>query len=533
MNRILKILSFLFFSLSISAQSWNSLIQIGATGNESIDDLQTDANQDLYICGRFDNTFDIQGTSLVNVGNADVFLLKMNSDASLDWAITGGSSSLDASVGIALTETQIYWTGTYWLNASFGDLELSTEKSARSIFLLELNMDGSINWDLSIHGTGTKNITDIKTDAIGNIYLTGSFSDSLFVMDRALSAKSETDLFVLKLNESHEIVWLIQAGEEGVTLPERMAIANNGDVILAGAIQGIATIGADVIDTNTSDDDVFVARFSAGGEGLWGRKAGGVHGQFCSALTLDEDNNIYVGGNIIGVMKLSEDIIIQSPNLANNLFLLKYDSDGIPIWAKSMGGFDPELVTDLKYKDDRLILSGYFRESLEIDDFFATAAPNLNTSFLASFDLTGESRWVKVINGDNQVFLDEIAFNDQTGEILGAGAFNGSVVFDTETYEVNGFFDVFIGNYGGIFTEVKETERIEVDFKIFPNPTSEYVFIETQEEIFETEVFNLQGQSLLQSKNEKSIDVSKLATGVYMVKIQSKNASSSRVLIIQ
>jgi len=322
MIQIFKIFSFLFFSFSLSAQSWNSLVQIGAAGTESIDDLQTNADQHLFACGRFNSGFEIEGTPLVNAGNADVFLLKMNADASLDWAVSGGSSSLDASAGIALTETQIYWTGTYWLDAAFGELTLTAEKSAKSIFLLEYSLEGEVNWNLSIHGTGTKTVTDIQSDEEGNIYLTGSFSDSLFVMDRALRAKSETDLFVLKLNESHEILWLVQAGDEGVTLPERMVIASNGDVILAGAIQGIATFGTDVVDTNTSDDDVFVARLSTEGEGIWGRKAGGVHGQFCSALTMDEEENIYVGGNIIGVMKLSDDLIIQSPNLANNLFLV-------------------------------------------------------------------------------------------------------------------------------------------------------------------------------------------------------------------
>jgi len=528
--RILKILSFFFLSFSLSAQSWNSLVQIGAIGTESIDDLQTDSDQHLYACGRFNSSFEIEGTTLENVGNADVFLLKMNADASLDWALSGGSSSLDASAGIALTETDIYWTGTYWLNATFGEIELTAEKSAKSIFLLEYNLEGEATWDLSIHGTGTKSVTDIKSDDQGNIYLTGSFSDSLFVMDRALRAKSETDLFVLKLNESHELLWLIQAGDEGVTLPERMAITSNGDIILAGAIQGIATFGDDVVETNTSDDDVFVARFSADGEGIWGRKAGGVHGQFCSALTLDEEENIYVGGNIIGVMKLSDDLIIQSPNLANNLFLLKYNADGMPIWAKSMGGFDPELVTDLRYKDEQLVLSGYFRESLEIDDFSATATPNLNTAFLASFDLTGQSQWVKVIKGDNQIFLDEIAFNHQTGEILGAGAFNGSLEFDNEIYETNGFYDVFIGSYGGIFTEVKETGKNELSFKISPNPASEFIFIKTEEEAFETEVVNIQGQVLLKSKNEKTIDVSRLPTGIYLLKIKSKENNSRRII---
>jgi len=112
---------------------------------------------------------------------------------------------------------------------------------------------------------------------------------------------------------------------------------------------------------------------------------------------------------------------------------------------------------------------------------------------------------------------------------LGAGAFNGSLEFDNETYETNGFYDVFIGSYGGIFTDVKKTKEEAFNFKISPNPANDFLFIETQEEAFETKIVNIQGQILLQNINEKSINISELPSGIYFLKINSKKNNSLRI----
>ena len=477
---------------------------------------------------RQNTNLQIGDTFFESIGNADVFLAKMNADASLNWALSGGSISIDESAGIALTESHVYWTGTYWLEANFGNLNLTAKKSSKSIFLLQYTSEGTIAWSASIHGTGTKNINDIKSDAQGNIYLTGSFSDSLFYADTVLIAKGATDLFLLKLNDSQELLFLTQAGDLGEIVPEKLEIASDGSILLAGSFQGEASFGDIQIETNTSDDDVFIARFSANGESIWGRKAGGVHEQFCSALTLDESDNIYVGGNIVGVMTLSDDIVIQSPNLVDNLFLLKYDLAGTPIWGRSMGALDPEFVSDLQYKENQLILSGYFRESLEIDNFTATAEANRNTGFLTSFDLAGQSQWLKVIGGDNQVFLNEIALNN-SGDLFAAGTFNESVEFDNETFSTNGLYDICIARNEDLFTSSIAIDPSILNLKIYPNPAHDYISIETDLENFQADVIDIHGQILLQRYNEKNINISRLPVGTYFLKFQhlSKSYASS------
>jgi alpha-tubulin suppressor-like RCC1 family protein len=70
------------------------------------------------------------------------------------------------------------------------------------------------------------------------------------------------------------------------------------------------------------------------------------------------------------------------------------------------------------------------------------------------------------------------------------------------------------------------------DFKVFPNPVRDVLNIETDLDIQSVEIYNIQGQKVL-SSNQKQINVSDLAAGIYMVQIQDieNNIATKKVVI--
>lgn len=68
---------------------------------------------------------------------------------------------------------------------------------------------------------------------------------------------------------------------------------------------------------------------------------------------------------------------------------------------------------------------------------------------------------------------------------------------------------------------------IENEFKMYPNPTSSILNIEMNADVEKVTVYNLQGQKLLES-NLNTIDVSTIANGIYVIKVQ---ITSGRFLI--
>lgn len=68
-------------------------------------------------------------------------------------------------------------------------------------------------------------------------------------------------------------------------------------------------------------------------------------------------------------------------------------------------------------------------------------------------------------------------------------------------------------------------------FVVYPNPVSDILKIDTIESIDGISVYNLQGQLILESKNTNQLNVQSLASGHYLVKINSGNLSEVKKFV--
>ena len=72
-----------------------------------------------------------------------------------------------------------------------------------------------------------------------------------------------------------------------------------------------------------------------------------------------------------------------------------------------------------------------------------------------------------------------------------------------------------------------------LEVKLYPNPVNDVLNIETALEIQNVEIYNIQGQKVL-SSNQKQINISDLASGMYMVRIQDiDNNSATKKIVIK
>lgn len=66
---------------------------------------------------------------------------------------------------------------------------------------------------------------------------------------------------------------------------------------------------------------------------------------------------------------------------------------------------------------------------------------------------------------------------------------------------------------------------------IFPNPSNGIINIESQEELTSVSLFSISGQELINTRNTNIIDVSHLATGVYILRIVSQNGVVEKKIV--
>lgn len=102
-------------------------------------------------------------------------------------------------------------TGGFSLSARFGDRVLDSAGGS-DIFLAKFDRSGELRWLLRAGGAGDDVGQDIAIDRAGNIYVTGSFTDSASFPSHNGPAKTVTGtgqtIFLAKYHPSGTLAWV-------------------------------------------------------------------------------------------------------------------------------------------------------------------------------------------------------------------------------------------------------------------------------------------------------------------------------------
>ena len=119
------------------------------------------------------------------------------------------------------------------------------------------------------------------------------------------------------------------------------------------------------------------------------------------------------------------------------------------------------------------------------------------------------------------------------GNLFGgsASAFNGAMD-DLKIYNRVLSDSEVLSLYNNNTLSSSDFTQNNLDVALYPNPANNVLNIETALEIQNVEIYNIQGQKVL-SSNQKQINVSDLAAGMYMVRIQDtdNNIATKKIVI--
>jgi hypothetical protein len=119
-------------------------------------------------------------------------------------------------------------------------------------------------------------------------------------------------------------------------------ITNGTDYFVIGDYCEMLYLPSDTLYAN-GINDIFIAKFDAGGNQLWAKTIGGNFNQpsdFESAFGIFDtlSNCIYITGNFINTINFGGSIFLTSTPNNSDIFLAKMDLNGNFIWAKKGGG---------------------------------------------------------------------------------------------------------------------------------------------------------------------------------------------------
>jgi hypothetical protein len=157
-------------------------------------------------------------------------------------------------------------------------------------------------------GAGNDRGNGIAVDDAGNVYVTGTFSDTLTLGTTNLVSAGGSDAFMLKYDRAGHVLWAKRAGGPGNDAGTAVAVDPFGSVYFSGIATNLVSF--DGIAWTNATSQSFMAKYDSSGALLWVRT-----NPPTSHLAFDKGGNIYLA------------------NLGP-LFLDKYDSNGALLYRR-------------------------------------------------------------------------------------------------------------------------------------------------------------------------------------------------------
>jgi hypothetical protein len=527
-NLFFTILLFTFFATSYAQTSTFSQT-FGSSGIDQIRGLQTNDAREIFIAGTFGDDFNIGNKNLFINGLEDIFISKINTNNETVWAKSLGSNDRDKITGFRLFEDSlIYFSGVFWDNITFDTISLSATGNA--LFVAQLDSSGNSKWVNAIYGNSSKTINEGVTDNNGNYYITGSFSANLYFPNDTLTAQGLEDAFVAKYDKNGLFLWAKSIGYQRYTEATGLTVNNIGAVYIAGQFNGRVIFGNDTLWASALDFDLFFAKYDANGNLIFGKRFGGIYDNTNPKLALGIFGKVAMAGTFVGLLNFDQ-TSIQTSGLDSDIFLAVFDDLGSLLSVDKYGDTNPETLQGLAVNVDDYYLSGYFNTSTTFGNTsLITSFGNLQNFVIRTTEL--QSQTPNVVSYPTSQFSSSILvtphFNSFLNrEILIAGIFEGTINLPTTTPSPvsNGFTDIFLMN---ILMPLVNTNSIEkqLNFKIFPNPTTDLLTIDFQDfninQSVKIHIINSIGQiqkTVFINENLSQIDVSNLPKGIYFLKI--------------
>ena len=223
------------------------------------------------------NPSDWTGTDTkVSAGSADIFVTKVNADGSYGWThAMGGTGNNEHGNGISTDGSgNVYVTGTFYSTVNFAaDWSGTDSKSSVNSsggFVTKVAANGTYGWTHMVGAADSaQELRDVDTDASGNIYVCGGFSDALnFAADWSGSdtktpVGSSTNGFVTRVDADGSYGWTRFFGGTGYVNALNIAVGSTG-VYVGGSFTGTVDFdwgaGTDEKSEVGAGDECFVVK---------------------------------------------------------------------------------------------------------------------------------------------------------------------------------------------------------------------------------------------------------------------------------
>lgn len=291
-------------------------------------------------------------------------------------------------------------------------------------------------------------------DAAGNVYLVGSFSNTVVLGSTTLTSLGGGDVFVAKFNPaSNQFTWAQRAGGAGDDYAYALAVSGTSVYVAGEFSSSTAGFGATTL-TKAGTSDGFVAKLTDAGATAgfsWAQRVGGAGTDRVDALAVS-GASLYVVGGFEQTAAFGPTSLTSAGTL--DVFVAKFTDAGTSgsfAWAQQGGGTSNDEALALAVSGANVYVAGFMGSGAA--SFGATTLPAASTSaspdaFVAKLTDAGATAgfvWAQRAGGANTDAVTALAVSGSNVYVAGQfGSATAGASFGSLTLTGAGLFDAFV-----------------------------------------------------------------------------------------
>jgi hypothetical protein len=329
--------------------------------SEYANDITVDStSQQVYLAGNWHYYSDNYWPELGIYGqgtaeNGEAFVAAYDSSGAKLWARNigapgqsgGGYGVTEWAYDVAVDNNGLYVTGvfrspTIWIDGTTDTLTNLDTSDYNDSFIVSYDVNGIYRWSRRIGGSDHDNIGDVILDGLGNVYVAGSFRDTVNIGSMSFTSNGDYDAFIAKYDSNGNLIWAKSFGDSLSDQIISLEVDSENNLYIGGNFQGNLDIDGDSINelTSNGDGDAFIAKYDRGGNLLGSTSFGGGGLDTVNGIVVDSTGSAYVTGHFQYTMDVGGTILTSKGG--DDVYLAKLSN----LFIETSGPSDDPLANE-------------------------------------------------------------------------------------------------------------------------------------------------------------------------------------------
>lgn len=322
----------------------------------------SDGSAGVYAAGTLIGAFDFGAGAGTAGGDSDIYVNKVNPATGLaSWTRQMGDSSAQLGLGVTASADKVGVIGNYIGTVTGTSLPANASGTAVD-FVVALNpATGATVWGKKVDLAGGDFAAIASNPTLNAFYVCGNFGIAGYPagsagpvdLGVATTAFGGKDIVVAKVNGTDgSIAWARHVGTTGDDACAAIAVDDAGaNVFIAGTYSnGALDLGTGAFPAAAaSQARLYVAKLNAStGATITASAYGTLGRQVPSSLATDASGNVVLGGSFLTTLNFGTGMSITAASSASDAFVVKFDANLVPQWAKSWNGVTGDGIQNVK-----------------------------------------------------------------------------------------------------------------------------------------------------------------------------------------